>query len=69
NIKLILSQEAKRELARLGYDPAYGARPLKRVLQRYLETPLADKIIKGEIKDGSTVKVEYNESGFSFVSV
>lgn len=68
NIKLILSQEAKRELARLGYDPAYGARPLKRVVQRYIETPLAEKIIKGEIKDGSTVKVEYNESGFSFVS-
>ncbi|WP_340695918.1 AAA family ATPase, partial [Hydrogenobacter thermophilus] len=52
NIRLTLSEEAKKELVKLGYDPAYGARPLRRVLQKYLETPLADRIIKGEIKEG-----------------
>ncbi|MGC8852740.1 MAG: AAA family ATPase, partial [Hydrogenobacter sp.] len=68
NIKLQLTEEAKKELVKLGYDPAYGARPLKRVVQRYLETPLAEKIIKGEIKDNTTVVVDYNGESFSFVS-
>ncbi len=68
NIKLQLTEEAKKELVKLGYDPAYGARPLKRVVQRYLETPLAEKIIKGEIKDNTTVVVDYNGESFTFVS-
>lgn len=68
NIRLTLSEEAKKELVKLGYDPAYGARPLRRVLQKYLETPLADRIIKGEIKEGMKVLVEYDGNGFSFVS-
>ncbi len=68
NIRLTLSEEAKKELVKLGYDPAYGARPLRRVLQKYLETPLADRIIKGEIKEGMKVLVEYDGNGLSFVS-
>ena len=57
-ITLALSEEAKAWLGRVGYDPVYGARPLKRAIQRYLEDPLADLLLRGEVPDGSTVKVE-----------
>ncbi|ADC89902.1 ATPase AAA-2 domain protein [Thermocrinis albus DSM 14484] len=60
-IKIELTQAAKEQLARMGYDPAYGARPLRRTLQRYIETPLADKIIRGEVKDGQKVLVDYRD--------
>ncbi|MCT7377490.1 ATP-dependent chaperone ClpB [Chelativorans salis] len=56
-ITLDLDQEAVDWLAAKGYDPAYGARPLKRVMQKELQDPLAEKILMGEIFDGSTVKV------------
>jgi ATP-dependent Clp protease ATP-binding subunit ClpB len=42
----------------VGYDPVYGARPLKRAVQRYLQDPLADMILRGEVKDGVTVAVD-----------
>ena len=45
-------------MGRVGYDPVYGARPLKRAVQKYLQDPLADKILAGEISDGSTVHVD-----------
>ncbi|RZL28020.1 MAG: hypothetical protein EOP64_05760, partial [Sphingomonas sp.] len=45
-------------LGRVGYDPVYGARPLKRAVQRYLQDPLADMILRGEVKDGATVHVD-----------
>ncbi|MCE2730135.1 MAG: ATP-dependent chaperone ClpB [Sphingomonadaceae bacterium] len=57
-ITLALSGEAKAWLGRVGYDPVYGARPLKRSIQRYLQDPLADLLLRGEVPDGSTVKVE-----------
>ncbi|WP_309085590.1 ATP-dependent chaperone ClpB [Chelativorans sp.] len=56
-ITLDLDQEAVDWLANKGYDPAYGARPLKRVMQKELQDPLAEKILMGEIFDGSSVKV------------
>ncbi len=56
-IKLDLTPEARDWLGRVGYDPVYGARPLKRAVQRYLQDPLADAILRGEVKDGATVKV------------
>ncbi|WEX09003.1 ATP-dependent chaperone ClpB [Chelativorans sp. AA-79] len=56
-ITLDLDEEAIDWLAEKGYDPAYGARPLKRVMQKELQDPLAEKILMGEIFDGSTVKV------------
>ena len=49
---------ARAWLGRVGYDPVYGARPLKRAVQKYLQDPLADLILKGEVKDGSTIKVD-----------
>jgi len=42
----------------VGYDPVYGARPLKRAVQRYLQDPLAEKLLAGEIPNGSTVHVD-----------
>lgn len=53
-----LSEAAKAWLGRVGYDPVYGARPLKRAVQRYLQDPLADLILRGEVKDGATVRVD-----------
>ncbi|QGN55343.1 ATP-dependent chaperone ClpB [Novosphingobium sp. Gsoil 351] len=57
-ITLELSDAARRWLGRVGYDPVYGARPLKRAVQRYVQDPLADKLLAGEIPDGSTVKLD-----------
>src|SRR6185369_16138563 len=56
-IELKLDEAATTWLANTGYDPVYGARPLKRVIQKNLQDPLAQKILAGEIKDGETVKV------------
>lgn len=69
NIHLELTEQAKEQLVKLGYEPAYGARPLKRTIQRYLENPLADKIIRGEIKEGDRVRVDYSDGNFVFVKV
>ena len=57
-VRLVLSDGARAWLGRVGYDPVYGARPLKRAVQRYLQDPLADLILRGEVTDGSTVYVE-----------
>jgi len=56
-ITLELTDEARDWLGRVGYDPVYGARPLKRAVQRYLQDPLADMILKGEVRDGASVRV------------
>lgn len=58
NISLKLSDEAKKMIVEKGYDPVYGARPLKRAIQKYLENPLSMEILKGEVAEGSTVKAE-----------
>ncbi|WP_404480619.1 ATP-dependent chaperone ClpB [Novosphingobium sp. BL-52-GroH] len=57
-IVLDLTDAAKRWLGRVGYDPVYGARPLKRAVQRYLQDPLAEKLLAGEVPDGSHVLIE-----------
>jgi ATP-dependent Clp protease ATP-binding subunit ClpB len=62
-ITLSLSDEAKAWLGRVGYDPIYGARPLKRAIQRYLQDPLADMLLRGGIPDGATVRVEEGDGG------
>ncbi|HEX9946862.1 MAG TPA: ATP-dependent chaperone ClpB, partial [Allosphingosinicella sp.] len=56
-IRLELSEGARAWLGRVGYDPVYGARPLKRAVQRYLQDPLADALLRGDVPDGSTVRV------------
>jgi ATP-dependent Clp protease ATP-binding subunit ClpB len=62
HITLVLTDEAKSHVVRSGYDAAYGARPLKRVLQKEVETGLSRMILKGEIRDGQTVEVDYDIS-------
>ena len=60
-ITLELNDQARSWLANRGYDPAYGARPLKRVIQRHVQDPLAEQILAGRIKDGETVKITVRE--------
>jgi ATP-dependent Clp protease ATP-binding subunit ClpC len=66
-IEIEVSQDAVDFLIEKGFDPLYGARPLKRTIQRYLEDPLAEDIISGEFKEGSKVKVERKEETLAFV--
>ena len=63
NIRLDLDEAARAWLARSGYDPVYGARPLKRAIQRQLQNPLAQLILEGEVKDGDAVRVGADERG------
>jgi ATP-dependent Clp protease ATP-binding subunit ClpB len=62
-ITLVLEPEARTWLAEKGYDPAYGARPLKRVIQKHVQDPLAEAILAGEIHDGETVPVRLGPLG------
>ena len=67
-VTLDLSDAARAWLGRVGYDPVYGARPLKRAVQKYLQDPLADLILKGEVKDGSTIKVDEGDGGLKLTA-
>ncbi len=67
-ISLELEAEARQLLVDQGYDPVYGARPLKRAIQRYLENPLAMEILKGAIVDGSRVLARRSGDGLGFTS-
>jgi ATP-dependent Clp protease ATP-binding subunit ClpB len=60
HIHLELTDAAKEHLVRTGYDPSYGARPLKRTLQKEIETALGKRLLQGEIKDGQTVTADYD---------
>ncbi|ODS99340.1 MAG: ATP-dependent chaperone ClpB [Erythrobacter sp. SCN 62-14] len=57
-ITLDLTEAALRWLGRVGYDPVYGARPLKRAVQRYLQDPLAEMLLEGKLPDGATLKID-----------
>ena len=60
NISILLSPEAMEFFVTKGFDPTFGARPLKRTIQRFLEDPLAEEIIAGRFTDGSTINVKHN---------
>ena len=60
HIEIVLDEAATQHVVSVGYEPAYGARPLKRTIQRELETPLSRKILAGEIHDGDNVRVGYD---------
>ncbi|MDQ4061422.1 MAG: AAA family ATPase, partial [Pseudomonadota bacterium] len=62
-ITLVLDDSARAWLADRGYDPAYGARPLKRVIQKAVQDPLAELILKGEIRDGEEVRITAGRDG------
>ncbi len=61
HITLVLDAAAKRHLVKSGYDPTYGARPLKRTIQKELETPLGRKILAGDVREGDAVEVGYDD--------
>ncbi len=65
-ITIELTEAAKRQLVEEGYDPVYGARPLKRVIQRRIQDPLALKILAGDVRDGDHVVVDFRDGEFVF---
>jgi len=66
DMRLSLEEEARDRLAEAGYDPVYGARPLKRAIQQQLENPLAQQILGGEFAPGDTIRVTVGAEGFEF---
>jgi ATP-dependent Clp protease ATP-binding subunit ClpC len=68
-IKLEVNGEAKVWLAQKGYDPVYGARPLRRAIQRYVENPISTKILQGEFKEGDTIAIGLKEDNLSFAAL
>jgi len=70
-IALELTPEARAHIVRVGYDPTFGARPLKRAIQKEVETPLARKLLAGEIRDGMQVRIDYRrgDGGLEFTGV
>ncbi len=68
-LKVELTEAARQQLAKIGYDPSFGARPLRRVLQKYIESPLSVRLLGGEFAGGDTVLVDVDEKeGFVFLN-
>jgi len=63
---LEVTEAAIDEIARRGYDPTFGARPLKRVIQQQVQNPLATEILKGEFPEGSVVRLDFRDGEFAF---
>ena len=68
NIKFVLDDSAKQVLASEGYDPLYGARPLKRAIQTLIQNPLASKLLRGEVLPGQTVRVSADGDQMQFTA-
>jgi ATP-dependent Clp protease ATP-binding subunit ClpB len=68
-IELVVTDEAKELLAEEGWDPAYGARPLKRAIQRLVENPLASALLEGSFAEGDTVRVDARDGELVFETV
>ncbi len=69
NVGIVLSDAAKDYLAHEGFDPAYGARPLKRLIQKEIQDVLALKLLEGEFSEGQTVEVGAGDGGLTFAVV
>jgi ATP-dependent Clp protease ATP-binding subunit ClpB len=67
-ITFTLSATAKDQIINLGFDPAYGARPLKRYLQKHIETMIGKEIIKGNIREGQNITIDVNENGDFYIA-
>jgi ATP-dependent Clp protease ATP-binding subunit ClpB len=67
-ITLELSEDAKAFIAREGYDPAYGARPLKRAIQRQILDPLSIDLLEGKFREGQTIRVDQRNGSLEFVA-
>jgi ATP-dependent Clp protease ATP-binding subunit ClpB len=68
NIALELSERSKVFIAREGYDPVYGARPLKRAIQRFILDPLSLDILGGKFKEGQTIRVDEKDGKLVFLA-
>jgi ATP-dependent Clp protease ATP-binding subunit ClpB len=66
NMSVTLDERARAELAKRGYDPTYGARPLKRVIQKDIQDPLARLMLEGDVKDGDAIAVTWDGNDFRF---
>ncbi len=66
NLSLCLEDEAREFLICKGYDPTYGARPLRRAIERYIEDPMAEKVLKGSFTEGGTISVKLGPDGLQF---
>jgi ATP-dependent Clp protease ATP-binding subunit ClpB len=66
DISLVLEPAARERLAQAGFDPVYGARPLKRAIQQQLENPLAQRILRGDFGPGDVIRVTAEGEGLSF---
>ncbi|HSA61545.1 MAG TPA: hypothetical protein VLE03_04845, partial [Nitrospiraceae bacterium] len=66
-ITLSVTPAALRHLGERGYDPVYGARPLKRLIQQELETPIARQLVKGELRDGDAATVDVKDKAIVIV--
>ena len=66
DLSLEVSDAALDKLGEAGFDPVYGARPLKRAIQQQLENPLAQRLLKGEFMEGDVIRVDVNEDGITF---
>jgi ATP-dependent Clp protease ATP-binding subunit ClpC len=70
NIKFVLTAGAKKYIAENGFDPVNGARPLKRAIQKYVEDPIADEILKGNFGDGSVIQIKMiNKTELGFFEI
>ncbi|GAG76249.1 unnamed protein product, partial [marine sediment metagenome] len=67
-LNIELSDKAKAWLVEEGYDPVYGARPLRRAIERYVENPLSAKLLSGEFGEGDTVTVDLGDKGLTFTA-
>jgi ATP-dependent Clp protease ATP-binding subunit ClpB len=65
-LTLSVSEAAKDRLTELGYEPAFGARPLKRVILKHLQDPLAEEILRGGYKPGDTIEIDVKDQAFTF---
>jgi len=67
-LEVDLTDKAKSWLAKEGYDPVYGARPLKRAIERYVENPLSTKLLEGGFKEGDTIVIDLGNEGLTFTT-
>jgi ATP-dependent Clp protease ATP-binding subunit ClpC len=67
-IRLEVNEEARAWLVQKGYDPVYGARPLRRAIQKYVENPISTRILQGEFKEGDTITIGLKEDNLSFAA-
>jgi ATP-dependent Clp protease ATP-binding subunit ClpB len=65
---LEVTAKARDELANRGYDPSFGARPLKRVIQNELQNPLASELLRGQYAEGSTIRADFDGTDFTFTA-